>query len=238
MELRALLYAPQKRMDLTPSVRCFALDWAGHGPLGGNFEMRYVPGAVVFLSAKGTRVVPMDGSPHIGDDVKLFSGDSRGHWEGHTLVIETTNNNDGTWFDTHATFHSEALRIIERATMVSPDTIYYEVTIIDPTVFTQPWKMAQTLDRQKRSASADLERHEDMCHEEDSAAERTVRAGLRARAAGIHGYHIHVDLVTGKALDPEEQKYLDESGQPVGYSFAPGVPDSAIAKAKEISQAH
>src|SRR5262249_50686314 len=138
----------------------------------------------------------------------------------------TTNNRDGTWFDKHGTFHSEAMRVTERFTMVSPDTLYYEVTIVDPAVFTQPWKVAQTLDRQK--GKVDDTSHEPFCHEEDTAPERTVRAGLRARAAGLHGYHIHVDLVTGKAISPEDQKYLDESGQPLGYSFAPAVPDDAI----------
>jgi hypothetical protein len=57
-----------------------------------------------------------------------------------------------------------------------------------------------------------------------------VRAGLRSRAAGIKGYHIHVDLDTGKAIRPEEQKYLDESGQPIGFSYAPRVPDEALPR--------
>jgi hypothetical protein len=60
--------------------------------------------------------------------------------------------------------------------------------------------------------------------------DNTVRAGIRARAAGLHGYHIHVDLKTGKAIRPEEQKYLDESGQPLGHSYAPAVTDSALQK--------
>ena len=191
-------------------------------------------------AGKGARIIPMDGTPHLGQDVQLFMGDSRGHWEGHTLVVETANNRDGTWFDKHGTFHSEAMRVIERFTMVSQDTMYYEVTIIDPTVFTQTWKIAQTFDRRKRSTILDPEEHEDLCHESDTAADRQVRAGLLARAAGLHGYHIHVDLKTGKAISPEDQKYLDESGQPLGYSYAPTVPasDDALHRVKDDSTPH
>src|ERR1700674_3785578 len=143
MELLAGLYAPQKRMDMDPQVRCTLLGVPSALLQGGGIELRYVPGAVVFLSSKGTRIIPMDGAPHLSQDVQLFMGDSRGHWEGHTLVIETTNNREGTWFDKHGTFHSDALRVVERLTLVSQDTLYYEATINDPTVFTQPWKVAQ-----------------------------------------------------------------------------------------------
>ena|SRR5437773_1830010 len=72
------------------------------------------------------------------------------------------------------------------------------------------------------------ENREDSCHEGERAVDTMVRAGLRARAVGIKGYHIHVDLDTGKAIRPEEQKYLDQSGQPLGLSYAPRVPDEVL----------
>jgi hypothetical protein len=231
MEYLAAMYAPAKRMDLDVDVRCFARGVPRASAFGG-FELRYVPGFVVMTYGSGEhytwRLIPMDGRPHLSENVKVSMGDSSGHWEDNTLVVETTNNRDGTWFDKHATFHSEDIRVVERWTMVDQDTMYYEATIEDPTVFTRPWKMAVTLDRNKR---VNRETQETTCHEGgERFIEEMVRAGLRARAVGLKGYHIHVDLVTGKAIRPEEQKYLDESGQPLGTSYAPLVPDEALPK--------
>jgi hypothetical protein len=76
-------------------------------------------------------------------------GDSRGHWEGNTLVVDVTNNNDQTWFDIVGSFHSDALHVVERWTFVDPDRIDYEVTIDDPEVFARPWKMAWNFGRNK-----------------------------------------------------------------------------------------
>jgi hypothetical protein len=232
MENLAGLYAPTKRMDLPRTVLCFLPGVPSNSRFEANWELRYLPGRVVILSpANGghrtARIISMDGSSHISDDVKLFMGDSRGHFEGNTLVVETRNNRDGTWFDTHGTFHSEAMRVVERWTMVDQDTLYYEATIIDPTVFTQPWKWAANYDRVKREYNNVTV--EDACHEGERSVDRMVQVGLRARQAGITGYYIHVDLVTGKAIRPEEQKYLDESGQPLGFASAPMVPDEALS---------
>src|SRR5262249_1471967 len=146
MAMLANEYAPGRRVDVSNEARCFVVG-VPQAPMLQGMNLRYVPGAVVFVYNKGTRIIPMDGTPHISTDINLFRGDSRGHWEGNTLVIETINNRDNTWFDAHATFHSQAMHVVERLTMVSKDTMYYEVTITDPTVFTQPWKMAQTYDR-------------------------------------------------------------------------------------------
>lgn len=235
MENLAGLYAPTKRMDLPRTVLCFLPGVPSSARFEANWELRYLPGRVVILSPaagghRTARIIPMDGSPHIGDDLKLFMGDSRGHWEGNTLVVETTNNRDGTWFDTHGTFHSEAMRVMERWTMVDQDTLYYEATISDPAVFTQSWKWATNYDRVKRDYSNTT--LEDACHEGERSVDRMVRVGLRARQAGLKGYYIHMDLVTGKAIRPEEQKYLDESGQPPGFASAPMVTDEELANKK------
>jgi hypothetical protein len=232
MENLAAAYAPTTRMGLDTEALCF-LDGVPRAATSHNFELLYSPGYVVFFGGNGreTRIIPMDGSPHLSDNIKLFMGDSRGRWEGNTLVVETTNNREGTWFDRHGTFHSEALRVVERWTMVDQDTMYYEATIDDPTVFTQVWKMAMTFDRSKRPANRPPE---DSCHEGERSVDTTVRAGLRARAAGLHGYHVHVDLVSGKAVVPEEQKYLDESGQALGFSYAPRVPDEGELPQKPV----
>jgi hypothetical protein len=74
-------------------------------------------------------------------------GHSVGRWEGDTLVVDVTNFNDRSWFDRAGNFHSDALRLVERFTLMSPDIIWYEVTIEDPKVFTRPWRIAMPLYR-------------------------------------------------------------------------------------------
>jgi hypothetical protein len=82
-------------------------------------------------------------------DVEFWMGDSRGRWEGDTLVVDVTSHNDQTWFDMAGNFHSEELRLVERYTLLDADTIQYEVTIQDPKVFTRPWKISMPLYRHK-----------------------------------------------------------------------------------------
>ena len=70
-------------------------------------------------------------------------GDSRGRWDGNTLVVDVTNNNDRTWFDMVGDFHSDALRISERFTPVGPDTIRYEATFEDPRCYSRPFTITR-----------------------------------------------------------------------------------------------
>lgn len=226
MEDLAAMYAPTKRMEVDVDIRCFPRGVPRASTFGG-LELRYMPGAVMISDGFGEhytwRIIPMDGRPHLSENVKLYMGDSVGHWEGNTLVVETTNNREGTWFDKHASFHSEEMRVVERWTLVDQDTLYYEATITDPTVFTRPWKLASTYDRNKNMNRAT---QESTCHEGgERFIETVIRTGMRARAAGLKGYALHVDLATGKAIRPEEQKYLDENGQRTSY--APLLPDQA-----------
>jgi len=81
--------------------------------------------------------------------VDSWMGQSVGHWEGETLVVDVTGFNDQTWFDRAGNFHSEALHVVERYTRTSPDVIQYEATIEDPKVFTRPWKMSMALYRRQ-----------------------------------------------------------------------------------------
>ena len=76
-------------------------------------------------------------------------GDSRGRWEGYTLVVDVTNHNDKTWFDIVGSFHSDAMRVTERWTFAGPDRIDYVATIDDAKVFTQPWKLHVQMGRNK-----------------------------------------------------------------------------------------
>jgi hypothetical protein len=84
-------------------------------------------------------------------------GDSRGHWDGDTLVVDAIHFNDQTWFDRAGNFHSEALRLVERFTLIGPDHINYEVTVEDPKVFTRPWKMSMLIYRRKEPSVRILE---------------------------------------------------------------------------------
>ena len=78
-------------------------------------------------------------------------GDSRGRWEGDTLVVDVKHFTDQTWLDRAGNFHSEELHVVERYTMTSPDHIQYEATLEDPKVFTRPWKISLVLYRRKEA---------------------------------------------------------------------------------------
>jgi len=81
--------------------------------------------------------------------IEAWMGDSRGQWEGDTLVVNVKGHNDRTWFDAAGNYHSDALSLVERFTLTDADTIQYEVTITDPKVFTKPWKIRMPLTRIK-----------------------------------------------------------------------------------------
>jgi len=150
-------YLPQwanKRQDnwdhyIDPIGSCFytGVPRQVYGPRGQAFIQ--APGlfAIVSEFAHQYRTIPTDNSPHIGDSLRLYMGDSRGRWEGNTLVVDTTNLTDRTWLSISGHFHSEALHVTERFTLIDPDVILYETTLVDPKVFRQPWTMAMPLVR-------------------------------------------------------------------------------------------
>jgi len=86
-------------------------------------------------------------SPHPDGEIEWFMGDSRGRWEGDTLVIDVRHFTGQTWFDRSGNFHSAALHVVERYTPISANHLDYEVTIDDPRVFTRPWTMSMPLYR-------------------------------------------------------------------------------------------
>ena len=87
------------------------------------------------LSNNGPRIIPLDGGAHIPEKIRRLTGDSRGRWEGDTLVVETTNFTSKTRFRGS----SAALRVVERFTRVDAETVRYEFTVDDPTYWTSPW---------------------------------------------------------------------------------------------------
>jgi hypothetical protein len=104
--------------------------------------------AMTFEWTQVHRLIYTNGSKPV-DGIEFWMGDSRGRWEGDTLVVEVTNHNDRTWFDMAGNFHSEALKVVERYTLRDADTLQYEVTIEDPKVFTRPWKISMPIYRHK-----------------------------------------------------------------------------------------
>jgi hypothetical protein len=90
------------------------------------------------------RMIPLN-AKHPDDVLASYMGDSVGHWEGDTLVVDVIGFNDKTWLAGTGTFHSEALHITERYTRVDRDRINYEVTMDDPKVFTKPWTLTSSL---------------------------------------------------------------------------------------------
>jgi hypothetical protein len=103
---------------------------------------------MLFEYAHATRNIFMD-TPHPEGPIEWWMGDSRGHWEGDTLVVDVVHFTNQTWFDRAGNFHSEAMHLVERYTPMGPDHIRYTATIEDPNVFTRPWTMELTLYRQK-----------------------------------------------------------------------------------------
>ena len=105
-----------------------------------SFRIIQIPGSVVFVwdEYHAYRVVPLDGRPHVASNVKLWMGDARGHWEGNTLVIDTTNMR-GARLTYIGDFYSENAHVTERMTFVDADNMTYQATVDDPTVFTRPW---------------------------------------------------------------------------------------------------
>lgn len=115
------------------------------------YEFVQAPGlvAITYEIIHEARVIPLDGRPHVAGAVREHMGDPRGHWEGNTLVVETAGFNDSTWLDHSGNYHSDAMKVTERFTRTSADTMDYEATIDDPKVFTRPWKIRMPLYRNK-----------------------------------------------------------------------------------------
>ena len=198
------MYTPIARRHVDPEARCL-LGGVPRATLQGA-EIRYAPPFVVFVNLGRTsdmggytRIIPMDGRPFPNEALELTKGISRGRWDGTTLVVETRNQNDKTWFDSHGSFHSDRIKVIERITMVDADTMYYQATIVDPDVFTQPWTLATTWNRAKNESERQWE---EGCWEGERDVEHMLEAGRRSYAAGHRGIHEHKDPDKGDQFAP------------------------------------
>jgi len=172
--------------DLNIYYRCIT-----RGVLGSIIPVVYnngnqilqTPGYVVFRNEMihETRVIPLDGRPHVSQEIRLYMGDSRGHWEGNTLVVETTNFTDsdaigsnGAGYPGDPGHHSADLKLTERFTRVGANTLNYEATIDDPKTWTKPWTILIPLTR-----NDNYQLLEYACHE-GNIAMGDILSGARA----------------------------------------------------------
>jgi hypothetical protein len=167
--------------------RCitFGVPMAGAG-YNSNYQILQTPTHVVIQleMIHDNRIIPLDGRPHVGGGIQQWLGDSRGRWEGDTLVVETTN------FSAKSSFRgsSEKLRLVERFRRTGPETLQYEFTIDDAATFSRPWTAMIPLKRM------DERIYEYACHEgnigmvgilsghrvqEEAGVERTTTGGSR-----------------------------------------------------------
>mgnify|MGYP003439576027 CR=1 FL=1 len=151
-------------------------------PLGynTNYQIIQAPGYVVVLQEMihAARIIPLDGRPHASSTLRNYLGDSRGRWEGDTLVVETTNfHPKGNPMGGYSTLSDENLRLVERFRRVADDTIEYTFTVDNPTMWTKPWTAVINW---KRSRG---ELHEYACHEGNYSM-RGMLSAARAEEAG------------------------------------------------------
>jgi hypothetical protein len=132
--------------------------------------------AFLFEDHRVTRIIPTDGRPHVGPNVKLVNGDSIGRWEGTSFVIDVTNLNGYTWFDDSGNFYTDAAHVIERLTMIDVDTIHYEIRLEDTKAYTRPWTMAWALVREKAPG---FELLEEACWEGERALSVFRKSGYK-----------------------------------------------------------
>src|SRR2546425_4101716 len=152
--------------ELSTAHRC--LSWSvprlggryGAGDLA-YYQILQTPGYVVFFMETGdeARIVPLDDRPHLSQGLRQWRGDSRGRWEGNTLVVDTTNFSDKVLIRGISSDPTEALHITERLTRVNANTIDYQFTIDDPKTWTRPWTAAVPM------VKTDEHMYEYACHE-------------------------------------------------------------------------
>jgi len=174
----------------TPWVRCITRGVpGGMFPAGYNnaYQILQVPGYVVILyeMIHETRIIPIDGRPHLPASIRQWNGDSRGHWEGDTLVVDTTNYNGKGWLNTSAAGarikgipQSEGEQVVERFKRIDANTIDYRVTIDDPEVYSKTFQVSIPLTREQNYMI-----YEYACHEGNQAVENVLKGGRAHDAA-------------------------------------------------------
>jgi len=164
--INAAFQRPAIPADVGNALRCMSWSVPRLGGRYGSGDMAYYqivqsPGYVVLYMETGhdARIIPLDGRPHLASGLRQWNGDSRGRWEGNTLVVDTTN------FSSNSSFmgSAENLHVVERFTRVAPDTITYEMTLTDPTTWARPWTAMMPL-RQRHETLYEFACHEGNYH--------------------------------------------------------------------------
>jgi len=170
---------------------------------GNGARIMQTPDAVIisYEMVHDTRIIPLDGRPRLGSGIQLYMGDSRGHWEGDTLVVESTNFTDKTTVG--GARNSTAARITERFTRVDPEMIDYEVTINDPETWAKPWTFRWTI-----TSQPNYQIYEYSCHEGNIA----MRNALSAERA----YEKEAAENAKKGLPPPERVFEKVNGEDRG----------------------
>ena len=145
-----------------------------------NYQIAQTPEYVAIFQEHihEVRVIPIDGRSHLDDGVRQWLGDSRGHWEGETLVVETTNFHDQALIRGFNGGLGESLRVVERFTRVNADSIDYQFTVIDPTTWTRPWSGSLPMTRSEGLV------YEYACHEGNRGMFNLL-AGARVEELGL-----------------------------------------------------
>ncbi len=169
---------PDSWLNTTAWVRC--ISYHGVPPVSTGYNNTYqifqTPNYVAILveNIHDVRIIPLDGRPVLDERIRLWNGDSRGHWEGSTLVVETANFSDKT---EHRFPSSKRLRAVERFTRVDENTIHNEFTIDDPTTYSKPWTAVRPMPRLDN-----YEIYEYACHEGNYSM-FNILSGARAEEA-------------------------------------------------------
>lgn len=153
-DLLANFFNPTKEHYIEPLARC-----APAGPIKSmywhGYEIRQYPDYLVFIFDSGTRIIHLDGKPHLHEDIKLWNADSRGHWEGNTLVVDVANNNAKARLARTGEYHSENAKITERYIFADDGRRFtYQATVDDPDVFTRPWTVTVPAIRYDETSTA------------------------------------------------------------------------------------
>jgi hypothetical protein len=176
--------------DLGPYDRCITRGvLSSMLPTAYNMgtEILQIPGAVVIRNEMihETRIIPVDGRPHINGKIRQYMGDSRGRWEGDTLVIETTNFNGkvGLTRNGNTLLTSADVKLVERLTRIDAQTLRYEAIVEDPATWTRPWTVALPL-----MLHPEYQFFEYACHEGNYAMRNILsaeRAAEKAKAPAV-----------------------------------------------------
>lgn len=159
------------------NAQCFESGVPRHLYMGA-YQFVQTPTHMLFLSEEtnAVRIVILDGRPHVGRHVLLWQGDSRGRWDGDTLVVVTRNQNGLPRLDQRGRFYTDAMVATERFMMFEPNSILWEVTLDDPLVYTRPFTMAGVLRRNTRQG---FELWEESCYEGEANTEHLRNIGFR-----------------------------------------------------------